>query len=369
MRHAPRGSSKDRQARSRPRRLGRYMVRQTLTNHLSTTLVLCGYGLAGSIPGWYAAAVFAAALAVDALLLFALSSRSMFSSRQPSLKALQVLSACALNLFAMGLAPQIGCLFIFLLFAPLCHSSLCLDRRSFVGTSLAVITALIGVLAFNGFQIGIIADRPSEKVVFILSLSLAMGRFMAIKAKASGLQAAMYDRNRELVRTSNHFAHLASHDDLTGLPNRREALRVLEIESERADRCGTALCVAMLDADHFKQVNDRYGHEVGDAVLKALARVLDMRVRSVDHVFRFGGEEFLLLLVDHADGDALRPLERVREAVARHEWERLAPGLEVTVSIGMTQRAPGEEPARVLRRADAALYKAKTDGRNRLRLL
>ena len=152
-------------------------------------------------------------------------------------------------------------------------------------------------------------------------------------------------------------------DQLTGLGNRREAeARWPELlQAARAEQA--PLSVAMLDLDHFKQVNDHHGHAVGDRVLVALATLLQAHTRTTDLAARLGGEEFLLVLRDTDTRRAAEVCERLRSCVQAHDWEAIAPGLQVTVSIGLTSAPPYDAHTLSLR-ADAALYRAKAAGRN-----
>ena len=155
-------------------------------------------------------------------------------------------------------------------------------------------------------------------------------------------------------------------DALTGLANRRRLDQRLDEEFARAARHGRPLAVAIADLDNFKLVNDRYSHAVGDAALRSLAKLLSSQVRHTDLVARFGGEEFVLVLVE-SDGDAaLRVCEKLRMAVERHAWGAIHPGLALTISIGVCadSKLPGHE--RMLAAADRNLYLAKAGGRNRV---
>lgn len=157
----------------------------------------------------------------------------------------------------------------------------------------------------------------------------------------------------------------ASHDPLTGLANRRHAGEHLYGACADADRRGEPLSVLMLDLDHFKHVNDRWGHAGGDCVLAAAAGLLRRELRAADLAARIGGEEFLAVLPACGPGDAMAIAERIRLAIGT---ARIAvPGGEATVSIsvGVASRRPGEAPDDLLARADAALYLAKERGRDR----
>lgn len=159
---------------------------------------------------------------------------------------------------------------------------------------------------------------------------------------------------------------LATTDALTGLANRRAFMEALQRELGRHHRHGRALGVMMLDIDHFKCINDTYGHAAGDCVLQAVAGVMRQSVRTADVVGRIGGEEFALITPE-TDATGTRELaERIRLAVAALEVGCGHHSIGVTVSIGLAQARPGDGPESVLSRADAALYAAKEGGRNRV---
>jgi diguanylate cyclase (GGDEF)-like protein len=170
------------------------------------------------------------------------------------------------------------------------------------------------------------------------------------------------DRQRERAR---EMEARAQRDPLTGLGNRREVDARLPTLLHTAAAAGQPVALAMLDLDRFKQINDRFGHLVGDAVLVAVARLLRDSVRAGDLLARTGGEEFLAVLPDADPGRAQKVFERVRTCVEAHDWQALAPGLQVTVSIGLAQSPPHPGSA-LMARADAALYRAKEGGRNRV---
>jgi diguanylate cyclase (GGDEF)-like protein len=153
-------------------------------------------------------------------------------------------------------------------------------------------------------------------------------------------------------------------DSLTGLGNRRLLDKRLADEFSRAIRHDRPLAVALLDIDHFKRVNDRYSHAVGDATLKELARLLVTTVRHTDLVARFGGEEFVLVLVETDAAAAQWACEKLRLAVATHDWKRVHSGLALTVSIGYCADTTVAGYERMLAIADRNLYAAKANGRN-----
>jgi diguanylate cyclase (GGDEF)-like protein len=159
---------------------------------------------------------------------------------------------------------------------------------------------------------------------------------------------------------------LATTDALTGALNRRRFFEVAEEETARAQRYGRDVSIAMIDADHFKSINDRFGHATGDLALKALVVGAQGEIRRSDTLARVGGEEFAVLLPETRLDAAVATMERVRLAVAAQPLEHEGEAFTLTVSIGVVSRMPDESLEAMLRRADEALYAAKQRGRNRV---
>jgi diguanylate cyclase (GGDEF)-like protein len=155
-------------------------------------------------------------------------------------------------------------------------------------------------------------------------------------------------------------------DALTGCLNRRSLMKIAAQEIARSDRSGMPLSIVMVDIDHFKAVNDTYGHGGGDAVLCALVPLLKENLRSVDVVARTGGEEFLLLLPDCDAIDAAAAVEELRQSVEQMQVEYEGRAITVTISAGVTQRLPRSDSwTAMVNRADTSMYTAKSTGRNR----
>ena len=178
-------------------------------------------------------------------------------------------------------------------------------------------------------------------------------------------------RVRSHLQRMAELRELAVRDGLTRCYNNKYFKMRLEQEMARARRYSSALTLGMLDVDHFKRINDGYGHPAGDAVLVHLASILTASVRSTDVVARYGGEEFGFLLVEASAEEASIIVERMRERVARHRFE--VPALQgdviklgCTVSIGLSACKPDDTTFLLLQRADGALYEAKNAGRNRV---
>jgi diguanylate cyclase (GGDEF)-like protein len=161
--------------------------------------------------------------------------------------------------------------------------------------------------------------------------------------------------------------HKANHDALTGIWNRGAILETLNRELLRAQREGTFVGVLLGDLDHFKRINDTYGHLAGDAVLKEAARRIQEAVRSYDAVGRYGGEEFLIILSSCEDDlDMVKQAERIRSRVSSSLVPTSEGEIEVTMSLGVASSSDYPEVEDMIRAADAALYRAKRAGRNRV---
>ena len=176
----------------------------------------------------------------------------------------------------------------------------------------------------------------------------------------------MYKNTNELKRAYARIEELADTDELTGTLNRRCIMKNLEQEIVRAQRSGRACTVAMIDLDFFKRINDRFGHPVGDEVLRTFGLVLFANIREIDKIGRYGGEEFLLILPEAGIHDAAQAVDRLRSVVAEVDWPTIASGLQVTMSAGAAEIRTSDTGESLLTRADEALYRAKAEGRNRV---
>ena len=163
-----------------------------------------------------------------------------------------------------------------------------------------------------------------------------------------------------------HLSELVREDQLTGSLNRRGLDDVFERETARSDRRGTPLCIAMLDLDDFKRLNDTYGHQAGDAALKHLVKIVKETLRSMDVIARFGGEEFLILLPETTVEAAASTMTRLQRELTRHFFLHDNEKVLITFSAGVALRLPNEDQADLVKRADSAMYQAKQTGKNRV---
>jgi diguanylate cyclase (GGDEF)-like protein/PAS domain S-box-containing protein len=212
--------------------------------------------------------------------------------------------------------------------------------------------AVTGPYALRGeFEL----EKPRRRFIRWVSRPVELGEGVGQLTVLTDLTADI-----ELMREREHLART---DPVTQLMNRRAAEEVLEREASRAQRFGSRISVALIDLDHFKQVNDRHGHAAGDEALRATAQVINAAMRGVDVAARWGGDELLAILPATGLEGARSFAERVRAAV-----ELLGPGVMhgATLSVGVAELQPGEDWSDAVRRADARLYEAKDAGRNRV---
>ena len=187
----------------------------------------------------------------------------------------------------------------------------------------------------------------------------------------SALAATFFGRSRqataELRKSEQRFRELSITDDLTGLYNSRHFFSRLKAEIERTNRYRHPLSLLILDLDNFKRYNDNFGHLAGDRVLSATGDIIKKSIRSTDSAYRYGGEEFAVILPESNEPEALQFAERIRvtlknEALYADREEKL----RVTVSIGVAQYIPREEITAFIKRADQNMYTAKKAGKNRI---
>jgi diguanylate cyclase (GGDEF)-like protein len=236
----------------------------------------------------------------------------------------------------------------------------------------ALVFALMGVLVFAG--IGMLESTlevdpgqrtPSGELLRprLFEIQLFLGLLLGALILATGVFSTA------LARMSERQRGLARRESLTGCFNRRAFYELFPRESDRSRRLGQGIAVVFLDVDHFKAINDRLGHEMGDRVLQQLAHRVQGVIRETDLLFRWGGEEFVILLSHTPPDDAFSLAERVRAALADRPFlaSEVSPPVTVTASLGTsgTMTYP-VAPEDLLTRADAACYKAKEQGRNRV---
>ncbi len=196
-------------------------------------------------------------------------------------------------------------------------------------------------------------------------LSLALLKALLLQEAGLARDQAQ-DANRQLHRAMAELALLATTDRLTGAYNRHKLDELSTYEISRSTRYHHPLSLILIDIDHFKEVNDSYGHLVGDQVLVNLVTLLQTNIRDTDSLARWGGEEFVILCPGINGGQALQLAEKIRAVVSKHDFRPVG---HITLSIGATELLPGESFDQGILRADEALYRAKENGRDRAELV
>lgn len=178
------------------------------------------------------------------------------------------------------------------------------------------------------------------------------------------LKKDLAEKNRELAKGLEQVREMAIRDDLTGLFNRRHLLEILDRQKALADRKRVPFSLCYVDLDHFKLINDHFGHEWGDRVLRRFSQVVLADMRDGDYFGRLGGEEFLLILPQSTEQGALQVAERLRKRWSQEAFAQEGGPATVSLSVGVAGYRDNESIEDVLNRADKGLYKAKTSGRN-----
>ncbi|HET9424529.1 MAG TPA: diguanylate cyclase [Gemmatimonadaceae bacterium] len=214
----------------------------------------------------------------------------------------------------------------------------------------------------EGLEAG--ADDYITKPIDFPELKARVKSMLRIKR----LQEEIEERERELMEANQRLRHMSQTDALTGLDNRRHIETRIEEMFEHAKRLGEPFSCVMVDLDKFKSVNDEFGHQAGDAVLKQLAKILKQEVREIDHAGRYGGEEFILLLTGTVLDAAVTFAERVRRAIEAHTFTFDNGSIKRTASFGVAAWPHPKITScdGLVRAADDALYVAKETGRNRV---
>jgi diguanylate cyclase (GGDEF)-like protein len=224
--------------------------------------------------------------------------------------------------------------------------------------------ALVGaVMAWRARTDPLVYPLRLEWLYFVL-LATVLAAVSQLSVQLMDMRLRLKSQKLALENALARIQEIATRDELTGLPNRRSLMSMAQDHALRRARGGPQFHVAMVDIDHFKEVNDTWGHAVGDQTLRAFAAQAQSVLRTTDVIGRWGGEEFLVLLPETPPGEPTVGIERLRARLADLEVCAEAPELRIRFSAGFTRYAEGEPIAQAIERADRALYKAKESGRN-----
>lgn len=276
------------------------------------------------------------------------------------LKLAIVTAALAGMLAVFYLAPVTQILLTPFTFVAVAYGIFTVPRRTLLALAVGILVAYAVVVWLHYAE----QNNPALlrlEVLHLLALVVSLPAFIVLMGKVQRLYRSLYQASRKIKNIQED----AQRDTLVGCFNRRYVLAALEEQKQLADESGIPLCLAVLDIDHFKRINDELGHLGGDEVLRTFARIAQQGVRGGDVFGRYGGEEFLLIFPGTSLLPALNTCERIRAQVETYAWTGLLKG-RVTVSIGVTQYVLGESVLEFFSRADTAMYMAKEGGRNQV---
>ncbi|HEX7029355.1 MAG TPA: GGDEF domain-containing protein [Gammaproteobacteria bacterium] len=293
--------------------------------------------------------------------------------RDPSLTVPQIVVALGWALLLIAVSREIRGVMLTVYMVTLLFGIFALDKRRFM---------LTGLAAFAGYAVLVLLESARGMNYFsdgyyIVSVVVLGGVLLwtaMFGSYVSDLRYRLQARNEELEKVLVQMRELADRDDLTGLYNRRVIMDALRKLKARADRTHEPFSVCIVDLDHFKAVNDEYGHLTGDRVLAEFSAAMSQALRGMDFFARsdpafgrYGGEEFILLLPGADIEGARACAERLRKCQEARSSGREAASPSCTLSAGIAEYVYDEDIESLLRRADRALYAAKHDGRNRVR--
>jgi diguanylate cyclase (GGDEF)-like protein len=309
------------------------------------------------------AAVTWATAVVAACAGFLVAIRSGWSERfaDPALTVAQMVYAitCCAGAYAITGAMR-GAIFP-LVMVVMMFGMFALPTRQVLGVSLYAVGVFGAAMRVRAHH-----DPHAAAVEWghFLMLAAMMPAVSLLAERLRQLRARLRQQKQELAEALDRIQFLATRDELTGLVNRREIGALLDKERQRSARNDTRFCIALVDLDHFKRINDQHGHSAGDAALRAFAQEAARLVRTTDTIGRWGGEEFMLLMPDSALPAAREGVERLRRALEVLEIRFGDATIALTLSAGLVQHDDAEPVARTVERADRALYQAKAGGRN-----
>lgn len=301
------------------------------------------------------------------LVVFYVLIRSGFSLRMedPSLAFWQMLFAIACNAAAFVISGNGRGVSLPILSVVLMFGMFGLSMRQVVLVAVYAL-ALFSAVVWYALRHSATDEPPSLFGAYAFMLFIVLSATTFLTWRLQQIRAHMRKQKNQLTLALEQIQRIATRDELTGVVNRRFMLEKMREEVQRAQRTSSPLLLAMLDIDHFKRINDQYGHQVGDRALQMFCSVVQNNLRTTDTLSRWGGEEFLVLFTDTDISVGNICLERVRAKVAEIEMPVGTDCVRMTVSVGATPYHDGEAIEKTLQRADAALYDAKARGRNQI---
>ena len=335
-------------------------------SYLITALIISIHAFDGSI-AWFMPLAYALCGGV-VTCSFLVLSQIRFNDRFEDhyLTLWQMAANIAVQLGFLVILPQIGYVFFCIIFLIFSFGTLRMTARQATIAWTLMTLGMVPIFLVSDLPITMPAVSFLERLAAMLMFTATVGQCAFIGLYGSGLRKQLYQSSQALRTAYRRIEELAEIDELTGAFNRRSIMRKLDDEISRARRLVHPCSVALIDLDWFKRINDAFGHPAGDEVLRTFAISAFANIRGIDAFGRYGGEEFLLVLPETPHDDAERMLNRLRIIIAELDWSALAPGMPLSISAGVATLQPNESPDSLLARADAALYAAKRNGRNRI---
>ncbi|MBV2192324.1 MAG: GGDEF domain-containing protein [Azonexus sp.] len=344
-------------------RIRRFLM--AMVAYLLSYLLVCITYAAGYLDRWV---IEVGVLIVGGVFgFFYLWLRSGLNRRMadPSLTLIQMVVATLVIMFLIYNAPHVSGLFLIIYLVVFMFGIFMLSTRQFVALAMFV----LATYAFVIYRLRIVHPERisiSEDVLQWIALACLLPFFGLLGGYIGSLRSKLRNSYDELQRAMEVIRDMAIHDELTGLYNRRHFMEMLSAEKSRADRSGQCFGLIMLDIDHFKRINDTHGHQAGDAVIHRVGETIGLSLRAGDFSGRFGGEEFILCIDQTGVENTQHCAERLRASIELLRPSELPAGTRVTVSLGITEYRRSEALTSTIARADAALYRAKANGRNRV---
>lgn len=366
---SPTTSAFDDPKQARNQRLRKRRLGMSFLSYQATLAVVILCWLAELVPAHVVIEFFLLSLLINGAFFLLIHLGINLRFRDPSMTGAQMVASLLPPIWVMYFLEVAQARTIFLLIAivPALYGILALRTRQFLGVAFAYLV-LYGelVLAIWLTRPALIMEKLSIEIIQVLAFALVMGQIAIIGGYISGLRKEVRERNQELRVAMQQIRELAHVDELTGVANRRRLMDVLTSEINRCRRSRSPLSIALLDIDHFKRINDRFGHPAGDAILRRVACSVDERMQDIDCFGRYGGEEFMMILPQTDLKGARTKAERICQSLRETSCDSLQKGLQITASVGVAQYRDSELAEDVIQRADEALYQAKTTGRDRV---
>jgi len=309
--------------------------------------------------------LFAVILVMNLCLYLAFRTGLNKQFKDPSLTMLQMILATFWSMVVAYYTDEVRGILLLVYLVVFIFGVFRLNLRQFL------ILAAYALTSYGYVIVLLSANHPDKiniqaELLYWVVLAAVLSWFAAIGSYINHIRKKLAKANIELSRANEKIRQSAIHDDLTGVYNRRQMMKILQREKSLADRGDPLFSLCIFDLDDFKQVNDTYGHLTGDMVLKTLIHTIRANTREQDYIARYGGEEFVAVLAYPDLKEATACAERLKNLASELRYPGLPDDFRVTVSMGVTRYQPVESIDAIISRADTALYRAKTGGKNRI---